>query len=117
MRGTRCSRGAFAPVGVDQVAVAGDPGDRDPRLLERAGPPGVVETLLDEVSAELDRLEAEAPADGDHLVPVRGLAREDAEPRPRRRPLEAGHDRPCEGEVAADSSGGPGGVSSTIQPS
>ena len=67
--------------------------------------PRVVEALLDEVAAELDGAEPEAPADRDHLVPVGGLAREDAEARPRRRPLEPRHDRAHEGEVAADELG------------
>ena len=65
----------------------------------------VVEALLDEVAAELDGAEAEAAADGDHLVPVGGLAREDAEARPLGRPLEPRHDRAHEGEVAADELG------------
>ncbi len=73
-----------------------------PACVERLGPLGVVEALLDEVAAELDRAEAEAPADRDHLVPVGGLAREDADARPRRRPVEPRHDRAREGEVAAD---------------
>ena len=109
---------ALALVGVDEVAVAGDARDRDACLLERLGPLGVVEALLDEVASELDRAKAEAPADRDHLVPVGGLAREDAEARPGRRPVESRHGRAREGEVPRRRApAGPGGVSSTIQPS
>ena len=76
-----------------------------PACSSASARPRIVEALLDEVAAELHGAEPEAAADGDHLVPVGGLAREDAETRPLGRPLEPRHDGAHEGEVAADELG------------
>ena len=108
---------ALALVGVDEVAVAGDAGDRDARLLERAGPLGVVEALLDEVAAELDgrrpkRRQTAITSSQSEVsrakTPKRGHGGDHSS---------RGTTVRAKARSRPTSSGGPGGVSSTIQPS